>query len=243
MMHAIPTPIATEPRRNALLAAVPPADMARWSQHLEPVELRAGQVLFDAGTRVTHLYFPVTAILALLNVMEDGGSAESSVVGREGLAGVSLFMGGESSTDSTIVLCSGSALRIRAPFMMAEFNRGGPVIHLFLRYTQALITQMSQTVVCNRHHSVEQQLCRWLLLLLDRSNGSEILMTHETIANMLGVRREGITEAACRLAAGGASAELTDGAGRGALEVGAAAARASVAAAPNSSPPPSPAVV
>jgi CRP-like cAMP-binding protein len=200
MMHAIPTPIAAEPRRNALLAAVPPADMARWSQHLEPVELRAGQMLFDAGTRVTHLYFPVTAILALLNVMEDGGSAESSVVGREGLAGVSLFMGGESSADSTIVLCSGSALRIRAPFMMAEFNRGGPVLHLFLRYTQALITQMSQTVVCNRHHSVEQQLCRWLLLLLDRSNGSEILMTHETIANMLGVRREGITEAACRLA-------------------------------------------
>ena len=110
MMHAIPTPIAAEPRRNALLAAVPPADMARWSQHLEPVELRADQVLFDAGTRVTHLYFPVTAILALLNVMEDGGSAESSVVGREGLAGVSLFMGGESSTDSTIVLCCAVAL-------------------------------------------------------------------------------------------------------------------------------------
>lgn len=193
----------TEPRRNGLLAAMPELDLARWKSYLEPVELRAGQVLFDAGARVTHLYFPTSAILVLLNTMADGGSAESSVVGRDGLAGVSLLMGGESSTDATQVICGGSALRIRAAFAMSEFNRGGPILHLFLRYTQALITQMSQTVVCNRHHSVEQQLCRWLLTILDCSLGHEITMTHETIANMLGVRREGITEAAGRLAAQG----------------------------------------
>ena len=198
-MHLLPT-TTVEPRRNALLASMPQPELARWEPHLEPVELRAGQMLFDAGKKVTHLYFPTTSIVVLLNTMADGGSAESSVVGRDGLAGVSLLMGGESSTDATVVLCSGSALRIRAPFALAEFNRGGPVLHLFLRYTQALITQMSQTVVCNRHHSVEQQLCRWLLAILDRSLGYEITMTHETIANMLGVRREGITEAAGRLA-------------------------------------------
>lgn len=200
MMHVLPSSM-TEPRRNGLLAAMPEPELARWRPHLEPVELRAGQVLFDAGARVNHLYFPTTAIIVLLNTMADGGSAESSVVGRDGLAGVSLLMGGESSTDATQVICAGSALRIRAPIALTEFNRGGPVLHLFLRYTQALITQMSQTVVCNRHHSVEQQLCRWLLTILDRSLGHEITMTHETIANMLGVRREGITEAAGRLAA------------------------------------------
>jgi CRP-like cAMP-binding protein len=202
MMNVLPSSLS-EPRRNALLAALPDGDFSRWKPYLEPVELRAGQVLFDAGAKVNHLYFPTTAIVVLLNTMADGGSAESSVVGRDGLAGVSLLMGGESSTDATLVLCAGSALRLRAPFALSEFNRGGAVLHLFLRYTQALITQMSQTVVCNRHHSVEQQLCRWLLSILDRSLGHEILMTHETIANMLGVRREGITEAAGRLAQAG----------------------------------------
>jgi CRP-like cAMP-binding protein len=198
MISVLP-PVTRDPRRNQLLANLPPAELERWLPHLEPVELRLGQILFEAGIRPTHLYFPTTAILAIINVTEDGGSAESSIIGCEGLASVTVFMGGESSTERTVVLCAGNAIRVKAPFLLNEFNRAGHVLQLFLRYTQALITQMSQTVMCARHHSVEQQLCRLLLLLLDRSREQEIIMTHELIAAMLGVRREGITEAACRL--------------------------------------------
>ena len=198
MLSVLP-PVTRDPRRNHLLATLAAAELERWLPHLEPVELRLGQILFEAGVRPTHLYFPPTAILAIVNVMEDGGSAESAIIGREGLASVAVFMGGESSTERTVVLCAGSAIRVKASFLLPEFNRAGHVLQLFLRYTQALITQMSQTVVCARHHSVEQQLCRLLLLLLDRSSDQEIIITHELIATMLGVRREGITEAACRL--------------------------------------------
>jgi CRP-like cAMP-binding protein len=148
---------------------------------------------------LTHVYFPTTAIVSLLYVMEDGASAEIAVVGHEGVVGVSLFMGGESTTSRAVVQSAGRAFRLKANLMMKEFNRAGPVLHLLLRYTQALITQMAQTAVCNRHHSLDQQLCRWLLLSLDRLHSDQLVMTQELIANMLGVRREGVTEAAGQL--------------------------------------------
>jgi len=163
------------------------------------VELRLGQVLQESGTTPTHAYFPTTAIVSLLYVMENGEAAEIAVVGDEGLVGVSLFMGGQSTTSRAVVQIAGQALQLKAPHLMEEFNRNGPVLHLLLRYTQALITQMAQTAVCNRHHTLDQQLCRWLLLSLDRLDGSDVLMTQELIANMLGVRREGVTEAATKL--------------------------------------------
>ena len=158
-----------------------------------------GKVLYESGVTLSHVYFPTTAIVSLLYVMEDGASAEIAVVGQEGIVGISLFMGGESTPSRAVVQSAGQAFRLEAKLMMQEFNRAGPVLHLLLRYTQALITQMAQTAVCNRHHSLDQQLCRWLLLSLDRLHSAEIVMTQELIANMLGVRREGVTEAAGHL--------------------------------------------
>jgi CRP-like cAMP-binding protein len=158
-----------------------------------------GQVLYESGAMLTHVYFPTTSIVSLLYVMENGASAEIAVVGNEGIVGISLFMGGESTPSRAVVQSAGHGFRLEAQLMKNEFHRAGPVLHLLLRYTQALITQMSQTAVCNRHHSLDQQLCRWLLLSLDRLQGDELVMTQELIANMLGVRREGVTEAAVRL--------------------------------------------
>jgi len=165
--------------------------------------LPLGKVLYESGTRLSHVYFPTTAIVSLLYVMEDGASAEISVVGHEGIVGISLFMGGETTPSRAVVQSAGDGFRLKASVMLQEFNRAGPVMHLLLRYTQALITQMAQTAVCNRHHSLDQQLCRWLLLSMDRLPGNELVMTQELIANMLGVRREGVTEAAGKLQAAG----------------------------------------
>ena len=184
---------------NDLLAVLPPAHLARWEPHLESVDLPLGEVLSESGWRMKHVYFPTTAIVSLLCVMRDGASTEIAVVGRDGVVGISLFMGGESTTSRAVVQSAGLGLRLPSAFLMEEFNEGGPVPHLLLRYTQALITQMAQTAVCNRHHSLDQQLCRWLLLSLDRLHGNELVMTQELIANMLGVRREGVTEAAGKL--------------------------------------------
>jgi CRP-like cAMP-binding protein len=188
-----------EPRDNRLLAALPDADLQRWLPQLEWVDLRLGQVLHDSGATVTQVYFPTSAIVSLLYVMEDGSSAEIAVVGCEGLVGVSLFMGGGSTPSRAVVQSAGSALRFRAAFMQDEFRQSAAVMHLLLRYTQALITQMSQTAACNRHHSLDQQLCRMLLLSLDRRSGNDLTMTQELMANLLGVRREGVTGAALKL--------------------------------------------
>jgi CRP-like cAMP-binding protein len=186
-------------RQNHLLAALPDAERRRWQAWLEPVDTPLGQVLCESGETMAHVYFPTTSIVSLLYVMEDGASAEIAVVGHEGIVGVSLFMGGGTTPSRAMVQSAGKGFRLRADVMLKEFNRAGPAMHLFLRYTQALITQMSQTAVCNRHHSLDQQLCRWLLLSLDRLPSIELVMTQELIANMLGVRREGVTEAAGRL--------------------------------------------
>ncbi|WP_332824927.1 Crp/Fnr family transcriptional regulator [Ramlibacter sp.] len=192
-----------DPRRNQLLASLPAAEWARWSPLLEEVDLPLGRVLYESGLSLAHVYFPVDAIVSLLYVMEDGASAEIAVVGNEGLVGVSLFMGGETTPSRAVVQSAGRGFRLGAEALKKEFNRAGPVLHLLLRYTQALITQMAQTAVCNRHHSLDQQLCRWLLLSLDRLEGNELRMTQELIANMLGVRREGVTDAALKLQAAG----------------------------------------
>ena len=189
----------SDPRRNRLLAALPLAEWERWLPHLEPVDMPLGKVLYESGSRLSHVYFPTTSIVSLLYVMEDGASAEIAVVGNEGIVGISLFMGGESTPSRALIQSAGQGFRLKADLMLQEFNRAGPVLHLLLRYTQALITQMSQTAVCNRHHSLDQQLCRWLLLSLDRLDSEELAMTQELIANMLGVRREGVTEAAGNL--------------------------------------------
>jgi CRP-like cAMP-binding protein len=188
-----------QPLANHLVAALPASAWARWRGHLEPVKLSLGEVLYESGNTLSHIYFPTTAIVSLLYVMENGSSAEIAVVGNEGLVGISLFMGGESTPSRAVVQSAGDGFRMSADMIKQEFNQFGPVMHLLLRYTQALITQMSQTAVCNRHHSLDQQLCRWLLLSLDRMQGTELVMTQELIANMLGVRREGVTEAARRL--------------------------------------------
>jgi len=187
------------PRQNRLLAALPEAELARWRPHLEAVEMPLGKVLYEPGSRLAHVYFPTTSIVSLLYVMEDGASAEIAVVGNEGIVGISLFMGGESTPSRALVQSAGQGYRLKADLMLQEFSRAGAVMHLLLRYTQALITQMAQTAVCNRHHSLDQQLCRWLLLSLDRLHSKELVMTQELIANMLGVRREGVTEAAGNL--------------------------------------------
>jgi CRP-like cAMP-binding protein len=189
----------SDPRRNRLLAALPQAEWGRWLPYLEPVDMPLGKVLYESRSRLSHVYFPTTSIVSLLYVMEDGASAEIAVVGNEGIVGISLFMGGESTPSRALVQSAGQGFRLKANLMLQEFNRAGPVLHLLLRYTQALITQMSQTAVCNRHHTLDQQLCRWLLLSLDRLESQELVMTQELIANMLGVRREGVTEAAGNL--------------------------------------------
>ena len=188
-----------DPKKNHLLANIPPAALERWRPQLERVDMPLGQVLYEAGNTLSHVYFPTTAIVSLLYVMQNGASAEISVVGREGIVGISLFMGGESTPSRAVVQSAGEGYRLKAEAMKAEFDLGGPVMHLLLRYTQALITQMAQTAVCNRHHTVDQQLCRWLLLNLDRLQTNELVMTQELIANMLGVRREGVTETALKL--------------------------------------------
>jgi len=188
-----------DPKQNHLLAALPAADWRRWLPLLEAVEMPLGQVLYEAGNTLSHVYFPTNAIVSLLYVMENGASAEIAVVGNEGIVGISLFMGGESTPSRAVVQSAGQGYRLQAQAIKDEFSRSGAVMHLLLRYTQALITQMAQTAVCNRHHSLDQQLCRWLLLSLDRLQGSELVMTQELIANMLGVRREGVTEGALKL--------------------------------------------
>ncbi len=188
-----------DPRTNQLLAALPDAEWQRWQPQLEWVDLPLGTVLYESGRTLSHVYFPASAIVSLLYVMEDGASAEIAVVGREGVVGISLFMGGGSTPSRAVVQSAGQGWRLPAEAIKAEFDRSAPVMHLMLRYTQALITQMAQTAVCNRHHALDQQLCRWLLLSLDRLEGQELLMTQELIANMLGVRREGVTEAALKL--------------------------------------------
>jgi len=188
-----------DPKANHLLATLPDAEWQRWREQLEPIQLPLGQVLYESGRTLTHAYFPTTAIVSLLYVMEDGASAEIAVVGNEGIVGVSLFMGGGSTPSRAVVQSAGAGFRLQAQAMKEEFDRSGPVMHLLLRYTQALITQMAQTAVCNRHHSLHEQLCRWLLLSMDRLSGNELVMTQELIANMLGVRREGVTEAALEL--------------------------------------------
>jgi len=190
---------SAEPRNNFLLAALPDPEWRRWQRLLEKVEMPLGEVLYESGATLTHVYFPTTSIVSLLYVMENGASAEIAVVGNEGLVGVALFMGGESTPSRAVVQSAGHGFRLKSQWMKDEFNRAGPVLHLLLRYTQALITQMSQTAVCNRHHSLDQQLCRWLLLSLDRLRGDELVMTQELISNMLGVRREGVTESANKL--------------------------------------------
>ena len=192
------TALASHPRSNQLLAALPDAEWQRWQPLLEAVDMPLGQVLYESGSTLSHVYFPTTSIVSLLYVMEDGASAEIAVVGHEGLVGISLFMGGESTPSRAVVQSAGQGFRLSSETIKDEFKRA-PVLHLLLRYTQALITQMTQTAVCNRHHSLDQQLCRWLLLSLDRLQGDELVMTQELIANMLGVRREGVTEGALKL--------------------------------------------
>jgi CRP-like cAMP-binding protein len=186
-------------RKNRLLAALPPQEWSRWAPLIERVEMPLGQVIYESGVTLNYVYFPIDAIVSLLYVMENGASAEIAVVGNEGIVGVSLFMGGESTPSRAVVQSAGLGCRLKASLMKTEFDKAGPVLHLLLRYTQALITQMAQTAVCNRHHTLDQQLCRWLLLSLDRLTGQELVMTQELIANMLGVRREGVTEGALKL--------------------------------------------
>jgi CRP-like cAMP-binding protein len=187
------------PRQNHLLAALPAVEYERLLPHLELVPMPLGEALCESGGRLQHVYFPTTCIVSLLYVLEDGASAEIAVVGNEGVLGISLFMGGETTPSRAVVQSAGYGYRLKAQLLKQEFSRAGSVQYLLLRYTQALITQMAQTAVCNRHHSVDQQLCRWLLLSLDRLDTHELIMTQELIANMLGVRREGVTEAAGKL--------------------------------------------
>lgn len=187
------------PGQNHLLAALPAEDLGRLSGHLELTPMRLGDMLCEPGVQLQHAYFPTTSIVSLHYVMESGASAEAAGVGNEGMLGVSLFMGGNTTTSSAVVQTAGHAYRIKRQVLKQEFDQAGLLQRLLLRYTQALMTQMSQTAVCNRHHTIEQQLCRWLLLTLDRSPGNELIMTQELVASILGVRREGITEAAGKL--------------------------------------------
>ncbi|MFY0989642.1 Crp/Fnr family transcriptional regulator [Halomonas sp. C05BenzN] len=188
-----------DPRQNHLLAVLPRDEYQRLAPHLERVELKLGDSLVESGKVMHHVYFPTDSIVSLLCVMEDGDSTEIAVVGAEGIVGISLFMGGETTPSRAIVQSAGSAYRLKGQLLKDEFDRASTLQHLLLRYTQALITQMAQTAVCNRHHSLDQQLCRWLLLSLDRLPTNELVMTQELIANMLGVRREGVTESAGKL--------------------------------------------
>ena len=201
-MHAAASELHS-PHQNHLLDALPVDDFQRIAAHLELIEMKLGDVLYESGGRLRYVYFPTTCIVSLLYVMEDGASAEIAIVGNEGILGISMFMGGDSTPSRAVVQSAGHAYRLKADVLKNEFGRFGPTMHLLLRYTQALITQMAQTAVCNRHHTVDQQLCRWLLLSLDRLQSNELSMTQELIANMLGVRREGVTDAAGKLQADG----------------------------------------
>lgn len=192
-------PSPHHPEQNHLLAALPLADYERLLPQLELIPLPLGWAVYESGRDQGYVYFPTTSIVSLLYVMEDGSSAEIAIVGNDGLVGIALFMGGDTTPSRAVVQSAGYGYRLKAAFLKKEFERGGELQHLLLRYTQALITQMAQTAVCNRHHSVEQQLCRWLLLSLDRLTSNDLKMTQELIANMLGVRREGVTEAAGKL--------------------------------------------
>jgi len=187
------------PSHNYLLAALPAAEFERLSPHLEPILLPLGEMLYEPGDQLQYAYFPTTAIVSLHYVMESGASAETAGVGNEGVVGIALFMGGDTTPSSAVVQTAGHGYRLAGNLLKQEFNRAGLMQRLLLRYTQALMTQMNQTAACNRHHTVEQQLCRWLLLTLDRVSSRELIMTQELVANMLGVRREGITEAAGKL--------------------------------------------
>jgi CRP-like cAMP-binding protein len=191
--------ILSDAFHNQLIAALPEAELARWLPNFEAAEMPLGAVIYESGCEMTHVYFPTTSIVSLLYVMESGASAEIAVVGHEGVVGLPLIMGGGSTPSRALVQSAGEGFRLAANLMLQEFERSGPVMHLLLRYTQSLITQMAQTAVCNRHHSLDQQLCRWLLLSLDRLSSNELVMTQELIANMLGVRRESVTAAAGRL--------------------------------------------
>ena len=191
--------LSSKPTQNRLLAALPAAEFERLAAHLEPVVLPLGEMLYEPGAQLQHAYFPGSAIVSLHYVMESGASASVAAVGNEGIVGVSLYMGGDTTPSSAVVQTAGDAYRLARRLLKQEFERSGPTQRLLLRYTQALMTQMSQTAVCNRHHSVEQQLCRWLLVTLDRLPSDRIVMTQEMVAGMLGVRRESITEATGRL--------------------------------------------
>jgi len=192
-------PLPHSPNQNHLLAALPAAEFERLAPRLELVPMLLGETLYEPGGQLSHVYFPTTAIVSLLYVMESGLSAEIAGVGNEGVLGISLFMGGDTTPSSAVVQTAGHGYRLQARLLKEEFNRAGLMQRLLLRYTQALVTQMFQTAACNRHHSIEQQLCRWLLLSLDRLPTNELVMTQELVANALGVRREGITEAAGKL--------------------------------------------
>jgi CRP-like cAMP-binding protein len=192
-------PVPRSQEKNRLLASLPAADFERLAAHLELVRLPLGEMLYEPGEQLRYAYFPTTAIVSLHYVLESGATAESAGVGHEGVVGIALFMGGETTASSAVVQTGGHAYRLPGPLLKREFRRGGLMQQLLLRYTQALMTQIAQTAVCNRHHSVEQQLCRWLLLTLDRAPPGELIMTQELVASMLGVRREGITEAAGNL--------------------------------------------
>jgi CRP-like cAMP-binding protein len=192
-------PQVPSPEQNYILKSLPGEARARLFPHLKLLQLPLGTVLYESGARMRHIYFPTDSIVSLLYVLENGASAEIAVVGNDGAVGVSLFMGGETTTSRAVVQSAGWAYRLTGARLKREFYRHGDLMLVLLRYTQSLITQMAQTAVCNRHHSVDQQLCRWLLLSLDRLASNELVMTHELIANMLGVRREGVTEAAGKL--------------------------------------------
>jgi CRP-like cAMP-binding protein len=196
-------PNPNTPKQNHLLAALPAEDYARLLPDLELIPMPLGWAVYESGGRMSYVYFPTTSIVSLLYVMVNGASAEIAITGNCGLVGISLFMGGESTPSRAVVQSAGNGYRLKASALKSEFALGGHLQHLALRYTQALITQMARTAVCNRHHSLDQQLCRWLLLTLDRLPGNELVMTQELIANMLGVRREGVTEAAGELQASG----------------------------------------
>ncbi|MGB5450706.1 MAG: Crp/Fnr family transcriptional regulator [Sedimenticolaceae bacterium] len=198
-MTSLNLPCQPDPRQNHLLAALPDEEKARLFPQLELVPMPLGDAVCEPGMPMRHVYFPTTCIVSLLYVMEDGASAEIAVVGNEGIVGISVFMGGETTTSRAVVQSAGHAYRLKGQLLKDAFFRAGPMQLLLLRYTQALLTQMAQTAVCNRHHSVDQQLCRWLLLSLDRLPTNELIMTQELIANMLGVRREGVTESAGNL--------------------------------------------
>src|SRR5512146_766368 len=195
----MPVTNTSHPQQNHILDALPQPERERLFPHLKLVSLALGEVLYESGDALQHIYFPTDSIVSLLYVLKDGASAEIAVVGNDRAIGLSLFMGGETTTNRAIVQSAGSAYRLTGARLKEEFGRHGELLHILLRYTQALITQMAQTAVCNRHHSVDQQLCRWLLLSLDRLPSSRLIMTQELIANMLGVRREGVTEAAGKL--------------------------------------------